>query len=614
MANPTSIPADAKSVCTISVEVRDRDGNLVPDGTEVRFTATLGVIEEIGQTSAGVARVKLVSSDIAGESVITATWLEGQAVSQTSVLFGDAPVELQGPRYIEIEADEYLAYSVDYKIVEALGKVRIRHRAMVLEADEAQVNLERGRIIARSRSRDEPIKVTANDHVFEADLLVCDITTFRGLLLSVGGGKAVEVDLLRSSSGAAGAGGTYMPEELEFADLSNSGVLIKAREATVFPNEKIQFKRANVYVDGKRMLSLPLYVLSLTGYQAEEQYVGYSTGGLTLNLPMYYSLTPSSSGAFLIRHGESSGWGWYGQKPGWFLDMRQKYSTSTSQGTVRLSQITRKDWGAHISHSQRLGQRTQGYLYVDYAAHQDLYGMLNLNRSMDKFNMSLNLYGSRFAEGEDSMTSEFHLQTQAKRLGKLPLRYTLSSRTTYSTGYGLNGERLTESLYGNMHSSPIKLSRNLSLRGSLGLGYLWGSERISGLSTLVTAVADWKLSKHSRMGLSYRFADRASVYRGPVGRQSLSANWRLSDGKKWRASLFFIKGLDYPVMNILGDFSYYISKDWRVGVRSTVNEFGDLSYNDTELALGRRLGTRELMVVWSKSEGKLMLELGSAGF
>jgi hypothetical protein len=177
------------------------------------------------------------------------------------------------------------------------------------------------------------------------------------------------------------------------------------------------------------------------------------------------------------------------------------------------------------------------------------------------------------------------------------------------------GGGLQQSLLGNIYSNPFKLTDDISLRSSLSLGYRWGGINASGLSTIAAAILDWRLSTNSRLQLNYRFADRATTYSNSTfGKQSISGHLRLSDGKKWGVTLFMMTGLDYSSANILGDVSYHVDDNWRIGLRSTWNKFRDVSYSDTEFALGRRLGSRELMAVWSKSQNKIMLELGSGGF
>ena len=615
--NPAIIPADGKTICTISASVRDRDGNLVPDGTEIQFSASLGLVEEAAETSSGVARAKLTSADIPGDSVVTATWLDGQAVSQTSVTFAVSAGQFVGPQYLSIESGEYLAYSIDYRVMEAIGDVRIRYRMLEITADSAQVDLQMDRIVARGEGREKPITIRAGEKTITGSLLVCGLESLQGQLISIADGTSFDVDLAAGSVTPSDGLSSVPPEDQEFVDLSASSILIKARRAVIFPSDKIQFKRVSVYVNRKHAISFPYYVLSLTDYQAdEEQYVGYGTGGLTLNLPVYYSLTPTSSGALLLRRGESAGWGWYGQSPGWYLDVRQRYSSSNASGQILLSQVTNQDWGAHFNHNQQFDDRTQGYLYLDWAAHEDLYGMVNLNRSYDRFNAGLNVYGSHSGDGADYHTTEMSVRTRPRPVGSIPARLTFLSRTAYSSGSGLVGHAgLQQSVLANIQSSAIRLGSSATFRSTLGMGYLWGSDRASGLSSVATAMLDWRLATYSRLQVNYRFADRATSYTSSVlGKQSLSANLRVSDGKRWGATLYAMRGLDYASSNFFGDLSYRVSREWRVGVRSTSNRYGDLHYNDTEYALGKLFGSRELIAVWSQSQQRVMLELGYGGF
>jgi hypothetical protein len=240
-ANPSTLPADGKSISIISVQVRDKEGKLVTDDTEIRFSTSLGVIEETALTSSGVARVKLVSSDVPGTAVITATWISGQAVAQLNVTFGDAPAAPQGPNYIDVDADGYLAYSIDYKVIEALGNVRIRYRALDIEADAAQVDLKKNWIIARGGGRDNPVKIRTSAGVIDGDVFACDLDGIRGFIISAGRAEVCQVDLSKPVPEVGSGGVDYTPDIFDFTDLSDSSVLVKASAATVFPNEKIHF-------------------------------------------------------------------------------------------------------------------------------------------------------------------------------------------------------------------------------------------------------------------------------------------------------------------------------------------------------------------------------------
>ena len=648
-ANPEAIASDGKSVCIISALILDKDGVKAADGTQIRFSTSLGVIEENVETSSGVARARLTSADIPGTAIITATWMEGQAVTQIRIEIVDPSQEAKGQQYISVSADDYLAYSMEYKTLDAVGNVKIRYKSLQLESNEAQVNLDKGRIIAKGHGTTSPLKIITSDGAAEGNMFTYSMWESRGLMLSAQGGNVQSIDLSKGKPEIKPTDAIYLPEDFDFSDLSDTPILIKAKSAAVFPGEKIQFKQAKVYIDGKRVLTIPLYVLSLNGFQTEsDQYIGYSTSGITLNLPLYYSLTPSSTGSVVVRHGESSGLGRYGQIPGWHVDLQQSYTTGNSSGQVVLDHITGSAWGARISHSQQFDARTNGYLLLDYPSHNEVAGSLSLSRSFDAFDVGLNMDGSLPADGDDSMTSDISIQTRAKPLGKLPIRYTLSTQTGYSTPktyivqntevvqgteqvketiYNTGG--LSQNIRGNLYSTPIILADKLSMRYSLAMGYQWsGGTQASGLTTLASSMMDWKISKHSNLQLTYRYADRASLYtsrsgnRSLTGKHTISANLFMGDGKKWNGSVYAIRGLDYDYTSVIADFNYQLHPLWRIGVRSWMNGqristiSGDYtsSYNDLEFSLGRTIGNKELIAVWSKSRKKIMFELGSSRF
>ena len=675
-ANPSSITADGKSFTTITAAVKDSDGKFAPDNTEIRFTASFGEIEETGAVQAGSARVKLTSADLPGTCTVTATWVDGSAVARVNVEFGEHQGVPKGPEYIDVEATDYLAYSVDHKTLEAIGNVRLRYRTLELEAKSVQVDLSRSKIIAKGEGRANPVRLISKSGVTEASIFTCDFSASQGLILSAERGKIQRVNITGEGWSLGAEQSLYLPDEFDFKDLSDSGILVKAKQATIFPNDKIQFRRTNMYVDGKRMLTLPLYVLSLTGYQENgEQYLGYGTNGITLNLPFYYSLNPRSSGAMLIRHGESTGWGEANRTPGWFVDLRQRYATDKSQGMITLNHVTDK-WGAQLTHSQQIGKQASAYIYLDYPAHQSLFGNLSLTKTAGDLTFGANMSANGYKTSvTDPITNEvvttdssfqfssLYVQTRATAMGRMPLKYTVSARTDQSRrifdmtdSQGAHSSVQTSStrrLDGNLYTNPISLTKSISLRGSTSLGYLFGDPALAGASVVQTAVMDWKLSRRNNLQFSYRYSSRPSFrYEDPnpnddipervqvrerSGSQALSASLRLGDGDRWSANFFALHGLNYVSTNVFADFSYRLSKEWRFTAHATTNSYQFMKtvmtpnpddplhptitlvptihgFNDLELGIGKMFGSREVRAVWSKQDGQIMLELGSGGF
>ncbi|MCX6375757.1 MAG: hypothetical protein NTU88_06950, partial [Armatimonadetes bacterium] len=302
------------------------------------------------------------------------------------------------------------------------------------------------------------------------------------------------------------------------------------------------------------------------------------------------------------------------------------------EGMLALSQITGGNWGAQFTHSQQFGKGANGYLFLDYPDHSALSGSLNLSKSFTNLSVGLNLYGSSYPNsGQRSDSGDLHLQTRSKPIGKSSLSYNLRARMSHSYDYAADLGSTSERLDANLYTAPLKLGRDIAIRCTGGVGYVFGDSNIRGFSSLGAAVMDWKFSSRNGLQLSYQFASRPFIFtsrrtsaqsetpesvriRSRTWTQSLSASLRLGDGKKWSASVYAIKGLGYPSTTLFADLSYRLSRDWRFSARSTMNRFGSVSYDDLELGLGKAFGSRELLAVWSQSEKRVMFELGSSGF
>jgi hypothetical protein len=82
-ANPTAIPITngESTITVIAFKAPEDGGGTVPDGTQIFFTTTVGVIDERVSTTSGIARAKLRSNGRAGVATITAS--SGSGVTAT---------------------------------------------------------------------------------------------------------------------------------------------------------------------------------------------------------------------------------------------------------------------------------------------------------------------------------------------------------------------------------------------------------------------------------------------------------------------------------------------------------------------------------------------------
>jgi adhesin/invasin len=77
---------------TLTAVVSDTEGNAIPDGTAVTFTATHGVISSITTTSGGTATATLTSNASGGDGNVTVTAKAGSVTSSpVIVIFSGAP-------------------------------------------------------------------------------------------------------------------------------------------------------------------------------------------------------------------------------------------------------------------------------------------------------------------------------------------------------------------------------------------------------------------------------------------------------------------------------------------------------------------------------------------
>lgn len=76
---------------TLTAVVSDTGGNAIPDGTEVTFTSTDGVISNVTTTTGGTATATLTSNASGGDGNVTVTAKSGNESSSVSVIFSGAP-------------------------------------------------------------------------------------------------------------------------------------------------------------------------------------------------------------------------------------------------------------------------------------------------------------------------------------------------------------------------------------------------------------------------------------------------------------------------------------------------------------------------------------------
>jgi hypothetical protein len=621
-ANPDSIIADGKSVTTITAEIRDSSGSLVPDGTQVSFSSSLGNIPTVATTTAGVARVRLTSDTTTGTAQVSAWVTEGGAVAQTKVELLAPGTEIPRQSFISIASKSYLVYDPALMVVYASGGVTISHRGLSIDAEEAQFDLKMGAIKCRRGSNGEPITLTRGGKSLQVMLFCYQTRDMKGKAVTEGESGKIEHINIRGADLAVEPDVEDTPQSVyDFVDLSESTALVKASSMTVRPGKDIHFRRAQIYVEGQRMISVPLHVMNFDDSQSQtSRYVGWGVNGLRVDLPFYYSLSPNSTGSLHLLRGQSGGWGFY-SNAGWSLDLVEDYTTASGgQGTFALNRMLWSDWGAHWNHSQEFDSGDRIYSYLEFPAHKDVFGSMNYSKQLSKASLGLNVYGNKYQNNPGSVSTDLFLQSIPKPIAGGNVNLAILSRLSYLSGKDLVGEGWGTGLQLQLYSRPFALSKQSGVNSSLSLGHDWGGTS-SGFTVLGNTSYNYRLGQSGNFGLIYSYIQGPN-YPSLYGKHRLSANFIYSPSQRWRAHLFSTYMLDADSSSTRADVSYRITPSWRLSVYQqfqsstyqTLNGVVSNNFSDTEIALGRRIREHEVSLLWSKFEHRFQLGFDAARF
>ncbi len=609
-AHPQAIVADGRSQTTITAEVRDPNGRTVPDGTIVEFTSSTGSIDRTARTAAGIARARLQSSLTVGTAMISAVVINGNAVGQIQVDFLAPGTEMFDESFITITSKTHLGCDVEGRIVDSAGGVTIVHRGLTITAEEAQIDLRTNILRARGKMGAENIVLQRGDVRIEASRLYYDFTTMRGVLLTPAEDGAKRMTFRgRDMFCEPATDDVDLKRNLDYSPVGEASTFIKAASIFIRPGEEVKFKKATFYMDGTKIVSIPMHVIQLrSGAGAPSQMLTYGTSGLRLDLPFYYSLTPSSTGAFRLRHSEVGSWGSYSAQPGWQLDLEQDYNSGGStDGTFLLRRITSaKDWGARWTQRKEFNNDSQLYTYVDFPSHKNLFGTMNFSRTLPQYTLSVNGRASKLTSGS-SLATDAYVQSRSRSAMGGAFNYSIISRISADSSMQ---DRFGGGLGLQVYGKPIAMSKLGTLNTSLISGQNWGSYK--GSSLIADAALYRSLGGSSSMGLGYTYS-WGTTGEG-YSRHRLSANINLNPSEKWNLYAYATKEITDNNLSAFGSLQYTFAPTWSFGVLGTYQEFEDYSYPEAEYAISKLIGKQDVSLIWSSSRKRFRLEFSTFRF
>lgn len=620
--SPNVLLADGASTAIVTADVRGRDGRPVRDGTEVRFYTTAGSITSAAFTSAGVARATLQASDIPSTANISVSVGLDQAVVTVPMVSKLVEASVGG-RVMRVEA-KYVAFSEDKQFIQADEQVLIRYRAVRLEANSVQVDLNGQTLKALGK-----VLIAADDKSLAGERLWLDLKTFEGYIQAVG---------TRRWFSAYGL--TELPErpknlnpDFDLVDLTDSKLIWVGKSANYISGERVQMQGARAYVGGLKSIRVPFHETRLNeSFGGTDRYLGVGSEGISLDVPLYLQMTPGASTALRVGYGaRSGGIGYFTRERGLSIDLVEKYGfRGAAEGEASLTNLSSPDrLGFYWSHIHQLNRTTRLVTGLQFPEHRDLYGQFNLTSGLPIGTLQLAMTGSRPERtGRLASTLAFNFETKPRPVadGRVALSVTSSfyrreaQQTVISpTPTGIRRIPVPAAQYQavGIKARPrsISIARGLSLDSSASLQAVSGGARSGFGPSLETHLRQQLPNNgHLTFGINYNRLTQVTDFLPSQGRLNATFSASYPVNSRLRLTALGSAALDAETRHSLLMLSYQFSKTWRLDALHTLFEFGTFGDTDYQFGLARPFGDRELGLYWSRREHKLILEFGSSRF
>jgi hypothetical protein len=611
---PQVLVADGRSTASVTVEVRDRQGRLVSDGTPVHFTTTSGTITAVAYTSSGTARAVLTSGTSPAAVMVTAVTGTDQAIGRVQMVSEMVEANVDA-RVLRLNA-RYVAFSEELHYLDSIQDARVRYRGLTIEANAIQIELDGNRLKAFGK-----VGLTSGEKVLEGERLYLNLTTFEGLLVTA-----------EKKIWFSGFGLNDLPEppktesaDFNFRELTNSTLSWIGKEAIYIPGVKVQLRGARAYVGGIKALRMPYHEAHLDGGIVGDygQYIGAGSDGLIIDIPLYVYMTPNASSAVRLRNGERTGFGYFNGRPGFGVDLEEKYGVSgQSDGLMTMNDVSSSDWGFRWHHTQQFGPKTRLTSVFETPAHADFYGQFNFARQMTFGNLTLNLAGNKLRNREFGRTIDAGFETNPKPV--LNQRLFVSVGTRYTDIGGGQFQQLqdrrfdilptqTQEVSLRLRPETVHLLPKMSFSNNVSMRMLWGT--ISGPALGYQSNLTYNLPRNTNLMVGYTF-DQAPVIRSVINQahHNLSAMATTAPAKGLRASVFGTMGLDVLSQTLTGQLSYNITPKWRIDLLHSFYQFNTFGVTDYQIGIARKLGPREILVYYSTETGRVLFELAASNF
>lgn len=643
-AFPSISVADGRSTTTITAEVRDRNGRIVADGTRVVFSSTLGTFREsVVTTAGGVARAILVAGGTAGIAKITTTPLSGGGSPSTFEFeFAADRASLSSAKeYVELVAPGVMRYTADNRVIGASGPdkgVKLRYRDIQIEANDLQYDIARYEIRARKARltigkftkdfEELYFRLNARQGVGTTDFKAPQrqVLRMQGTWLGLAterkdGTFAFDPPALQDRFGVVNIKGpsitpsTTVPQEsmFEIEEMVGSPSSIAAKKAVIFPNKQIQFQRAEIYVADKRVMKLPLFQVNFqqaaNSPMVTDQIFHMQDSQVEVNFPIFLSLKPGQTNVLRLRTGET-----YGRNSttsrGAYLDYEMNWNRGDDfDGGFAIRNIGRTDWTLGLQQYIRLDDRSAASAQIEMPGARSFFGSSSINRQFDGYQVSLSGNASRTLQGIRSSAHDMALVAETN-----PIK--VAHGSPFQMYYGFTAQTMSNSLIGSVQesagfrsriqSSTIPLTKTTGIATGFSANFVRGQNVGDGFIFNSNTTLTQRIPHLGPVVFSYDFTRDAynDKYMG-MHRLGVQTYWDLGP---FDVNLYGSRSLDIERTSLFGDFSYRLSPLWRLTSSYTYDRYLNTQFLDYNLAIGYRIGWREIGLIWSERTKRIGIQ------
>jgi hypothetical protein len=636
-ARPPRIVYAEGAKVNLTVTVADVLGGIATDGTPVYFHTTLGTLPAVAYTRRGKVDVLLENTTGPGTAILTVTVGDAQRTLNVEFLGqgSAAPTAVQERPCYRLTA-HHVYYSVDKRIFDLRDGATMVTPSYTVTAGALQYGLGDGVITAQG----EATVTAANGQTLKAEKLRIEMNARSGVLVQVEPEIVYQTfgvpDLLTRESEAVDSALLFP------LDPQPTHTWILCSRATVFPNESIQFRRPEFYLDSfnHRLYSLPYHVLDLRsssdGVVFNSKITLASDAGLNVDFPIYYAASPSHIGSLHLRQ-VSKGAQYYRGSAGMQVSIEEEYLLGEhADGAFYLDDLTRPTRSLSWSHGQEFGKTRLGLTagldrYNSASPYSKRVG-LTLSRDLGKTSLNLNSNWSQFSNSQD-LYNELTASLPSLTLGRTDVSVNVNPYLGFKATL-VDGSAASTSTTTTGSTSNFYQGINTGI--GLPVWNFWGGSLSTNFNHEISHAQDGEVTNYfdagTRFGrqlgrgfnssLSYFFSisrsSKDTVQAKPSQRLGLDLNG--GSARVWNTSAYSSYDLNSSTLFSSGRFTYYLpwqrttNGDPRWAVTGTVGVTtanGGSTISDQLFSLSRDIGPYSIVLHYSPTGNTAVTGIGS---